>query len=148
MFWRSRFSRRAWRSAGVSGYLWKAAAGDGDADGAWMVTRAGHACGAAGGNGDTSAKGDGGVNATGTRRPEPEPAQARRRVPPSYFLLPAARRRAAATARRGLYQLPRCLEFGHGIKPPLEMTRAVSRLIRFVPQRDTSGADQSAQLIQ
>jgi hypothetical protein len=51
-------------------------------------------------------------------------------------------------ARRGLYSVPRCLELGNGIKPALEMTGAVPRLIRFVPQPDTSGADRSAQFIQ
>lgn len=86
MFWRSRFSRRACRSAGVSGSCRNEAAGDGggtvgnpgamgeaaiadwegDAGGAWTVTRAGIACVTAGGSGDTSAKGDAGIKETGT----------------------------------------------------------------------------------
>nr|WP_201762440.1 hypothetical protein [Pseudarthrobacter psychrotolerans] len=79
MFCRSRFSRRAWRSAGVSGYVWKEAAGNcggipggtgamGDSDetdvgtdGAGIIIRAGATGDDPGGIGETSAKGDAGT---------------------------------------------------------------------------------------
>jgi hypothetical protein len=72
---------------------------------------------------------------------------------------PACRRRSSCRRRdvgkrprrlaAACTQLPRCLELGNGIKPALEMTGAVPRLIRSVPpQPDTSGADRSAQFTQ